>query len=187
MPRHTHYKEKELFRSAINTFSKDILKVIEKDLPSIEDELNDTALSIISKWYADYEPLAYHRIMSLKKAFKVTVNAEKFSIDYDSSYMKDFYHHQSNEYVFNNSFILGYHGGSTDKSGTISIPQWRKPLNIYSEWYGTPAPQSFSPYETIEKEGEKVVNKKWNPVKKKLEKDVGRIIDHYTKAYQKRR
>lgn len=123
----------------------------------LEGELKDTALSIVSKWYASYDPYRYSRTMSLKKAFKITKNGIDVSVDYDPSLIKG---HRDDVSVFYNSFIEGYHGGATgeDKAGfSVSVPTWRSPYGYYIHW-GDPAPKSFSPRDEIEKETQKLLD-----------------------------
>ena len=120
--------------------------------PELEDKLNDGALSIVSRWYATYEPIKYRRSMSLKHAFKITRDGIDVILNLDASNMGGG-HHQSDAWVYHNSFEEGYHGGSigTDKAGySVSTPSWRSPYGYYIHW-GDPAPKSFSPKDEIEK------------------------------------
>lgn len=120
--------------------------------PKLESKLKDEALSIVSRWYATYEPMKYRRTMSLKHAFKITRNGIDVILNLDASNLGGG-HHQSDEWIYSNSFEQGYHGGAigTDKNGfSVSTPSWRSPYGYYIHW-GDPAPRSFSPKEEIEK------------------------------------
>lgn len=118
----------------------------------LEEQIKDESLSIVSRWYASYDPIKYRRTMSLKHAFKTIRNGIDVMLNFDASNLTGS-HHQSNEWIFQNSFIEGYHGGATgeDKAGfSVSVPTWRSPYGYYIHW-GDPAPKSFSPKDEIEK------------------------------------
>lgn len=153
-------------RTDIEKLQRDIeqaIHVLERNIKvkpaRLEADIKDNALSVISAWYAQYDPHKYRRSMSLKKAFKITRDGIDVSIDYDPSYLNDYNHHQDNDIIFNNAFVSGYHGGSmgTDKNGmSVSTPHWRKPFLSYRRW-GNEAPKSFSPQERIEKKSNKLI------------------------------
>lgn len=158
-------KAKYEFERARNALIKDLEKFINSDVPRIKEELNEIALGTITEWYATYEPFIYKRKMSLKHAFKVTATPDLFAIDYSPEFMNDYVHHQSNEIIFNNSFIEGYHGGS--RGDGQNEPRWRYPSPIkshkppyYRIWHPDYeyAVQTFSPYEEIEKEAQKKID-----------------------------
>lgn len=161
----------------IEKFSRDLqraLKVLDKSInqkpKQLQEDLRDEALSVISRWYAQYDPHKYRRKMSLKKAFKIIRVGVDVSIDYDASYMEDYSHHQSNDIIFNNAFVEGYHGGSwgTDKNEVeVDSPHWRTPFLKYSHWDKKEAPQSFSPQEEIDKKSEALIEqyeKEWRHI-----------------------
>ena len=125
----------------------------------LEYDLNEEALSAIAEWYGKYDPHKYRRKGSLKQAFKIVRDGVDVEITYDAEFMNDYQHHQSNEIIFNNAFIEGYHGGSmgTDKYGDIATtPSWRKPFLKYTHW-GDEAVRSPSPQKKIEKKAEKLI------------------------------
>lgn len=108
----------------------------------------------VESFYNDFSPNSYGRKEDLKNAFDIGIHdGWQLVIEFGSDLMQ-FDHHQSNEFVYVNSFIHGYHGGSfgTDKSGeTRDDPYWRMPGRLFTSWYPVddPAPRSTSPYKTI--------------------------------------
>lgn len=169
MPKHSQDKAEELFVRAMIATKKELQNIKTKRLPKLEEELNDVALSIITRWYASYEPLIYRRQMSLKKAFKVFVNTQEQKMIFDYKYMDEagFSHHQSNEIIYNNAFLSGYHGGSYGDGISSSLLYWRTPVPQYTEW-GHPAIHTFSPYKLIEEEAHYIIEKENNRNMKEL-------------------
>ena len=104
-----------------------------------------TAKSIISDFYASGNP----QQGSLYSAYKIDIVDEiDISVSYDVSYMNEFSHHQSNEIIYNNVFIAGYHGGSYGEGVEDNTPWWRTPTPYYTHWYKH-ATKDFSPYQRI--------------------------------------
>lgn len=127
--------------------------------------------SAINSFYGDYHG-AYCRKEDLKNAFDVGIHdGYELVIEFGSDLMQ-FDHHQSNEFVYVNSFIHGYHGGSfgTDESGeTRDKPYWRMPGGLYTSWYpeDEPAPRSTSPYKTINNKLDIFDENTYRPLQKK--------------------
>lgn len=94
-----------------------------------------------------YPKKSYHRTFDLYNAYDIGIkNGCYLSIKLGPELMKH-YHHQGNDFVYENSFVKGYHGGSfgIDRNGEIAAtPYWRTPAPFFSEWYKYPAPKSSS-------------------------------------------
>lgn len=121
-----------------------------------EGDLAVIAGKAIDEFYRP-EPKIYDRMGDLYNTYKVIVNDKKWVIDLDPSYMEH-QHHQSNEIVFNNTIIRGFHGGS-EGEGKVDdgLPWYRTPHPFYSEW-ARPAEQTTPPVEIITKEYEKYMD-----------------------------
>lgn len=148
------------------------------------NELNEIGKHVISKWYATYEPIYYHRQMSLKHAYDVKLHGTDYSVVFDSSLISSFQHHQDNDYIYQIAFIEGYHGGDTfggESKGSPhphpGIPYWRTPFPYFTSW-GRPAKRSWSPYYEM-------VNQMNNAIKKldnKKQKEFDEIIKNVQAA-----
>lgn len=138
------------------------LEKMEKEKPKkFKEDLDEMAKSIISKWYASYNPNRYNRLRSLYQAYKIERDGVDVKIIFDSSFISDYNHHQDNEIIYNNVVYEGYHGGSggTDRNKiTVTKPYWRKPYRIYSHWDEFPAPKSTSPYKAIMKKTDSMMD-----------------------------
>lgn len=161
----------------------DTIEKMEKEKPiKLKEDLDEMAKSVIAKWYATYDPQKYNRTRSLYHSYKFFQDGIDIEMDFDSSYLSDFNHHQDNDIIYNNIFVGGYHGGSigTDSNGdTATVPRWRKPFREYTSW-GKEAPKSFSPHDEIEKQAKKMMrdyDREWasdlrtkvlNPVQRSL-------------------
>lgn len=134
-------------------------KIIEEYPIKLEERLDETAKGVITEWYSSYEPYVYDRTRSLYHTYKIIRNGLSVSVDFDVEYMQNYSHRVSNEYIYKNSFILGYHGGADSISGSKvksdhdnhpspGTPYWRYPTPYFNNW-GSPAIQTFSPYERM--------------------------------------
>lgn len=181
-------KARKRLNMAIDATINEIEKIIKKDLPKLYEELNDIGLSVISEWYADYDPPTfYRRTGNLKNAFKVTINAKQILVDYKPEYLDDVYN-QSPEIIFNNAFIGGYHGGSrgmidpneTDvyKQAGHAIPMWRTPFPEFSFWY-EPAVRSFSPMQKIDQLAQKAIDHSLENINGRIGKHMSVIRKYY--------
>ncbi len=152
-------RQREL-QSIIKLYEKSLQKLQNmkpKYLEKIKKELNEVGKSVINDWYKEYSPNIYKRLGSLYKAFRVQVKKDgSYSVSFSSSYMKAFHHITNkkhpidNEYIFQNSFMEGWHGGA-DKGKNHPFPgypMYREPYPYFTRWYYI-AEQSFSPYERM--------------------------------------
>ena len=139
----------------------DLIKLYEKSIKKLdameakyssklEKELKETGKKVIDDWYSSYIPNQYVREYSLYKSFRVQVKNGKFSVSFSSNYMKAYRHRVSNDYIFDNSFVDGWHGGANKgKNHPFSgYPMYREPVPYYTHWYYI-AEQSFPPYERM--------------------------------------
>ena len=150
-------------RTAMDNMKKENDKLTEKFIRKAKENLKYIATTAIDKFYEDYEPHFYERTWELYNTYKITVTEDDWSIDFDSSWMGDT-HRAEPEFIFENSFIRGWHGGGTsgDDHPEPGVPYWRWPdVTIYTEYGGkikafshespwfTPALRSPSPYKEI--------------------------------------
>ena len=128
------------------------------------DDLEEMFEYDINKGFYDstiFKPRKYRRKKSLLKAYDIKKTKNGVVWDFGSKYMQEGLHRADNEYIFQNSFVKGFHGGA-DKIKNVEkskykqphpdnkTPYWRKPYpdgkNIpYQFWYDEPAPQESDP------------------------------------------
>ena len=135
--------------AAIKAISKAKTKIQlmnEKYPQMYKDELEEVGKHVISEWYSKYSPFVYDRNLGLYDAFEVQLDGLDYYVNFDSDLLDDVYH-QSVDWIYENSFVKGYHGGSSKGKGhpVPGIPYWRRPTPLFIEW-GAPAKYSFSPY-----------------------------------------
>ena len=121
-----------------------------------KDELEDVGKFVTAKWYASYDRLFYRPIESLFDAFRVNLDGTDYSVEFDSSFMDT--GRDNDDYIFENSFMQGYHGGAVSGPGHPSpgIPYWRTPYPALTFW-GRPALRSFSPYNRMVSEMKRTI------------------------------
>lgn len=111
-----------------------------------------TCQSAVDAFYGEFGQNSYHRTNDLHNAYDVGIRGGwDLRIQLGADLMEH-YHHQGNDFVYENSFVGGFHGGSagTDKRGeTAAVPYWRTPAPQFTFWYPSPAPRGTSPYKTI--------------------------------------
>lgn len=136
----------------INTLDEIIseVEVMQNYYPQhLKKELERIGRTVISEWYDSYSNRKlYDPYGSLYHAYKIEVDNSHYLVTFDNKKLDNISHHQSNEIIYNNSFIEGYHGGSMGDGLSSNIPHWRTPHPFYSSW-GKPAIKSFSPYEKM--------------------------------------
>lgn len=160
--------------NAINKIDEEERKLIQKYTSKIEDEFNLICDSEITKFYSSYSTHPkYDRTGDLYNTYKIKTNkySGEFVVKFDSMYMK-YYHRIDHDYIFENSFIQGYHGGAINGNNPLfphpnpGTPYWKNPLTNYRTWL-RPAEKSDSPYENIIKE----LKIKEDEIQKDLEED----------------
>lgn len=106
-------------------------KLTKKFIREATENLNYISSSAIDKFYEDYIPNIYERTYDLYNTYKVTVTEDDWNIDFDPSFMKEWHRvdDQDPTYIFENSFIRGWHGGAISGEGhpNPGTPYWREP------------------------------------------------------------
>lgn len=136
------------------------------------EELKQVGESVISRWYASYEPIYYKRTGSLYDAYHVTLNGTDYSVEFDDSLLKD-------ETIFVNSFIYGYHGGAYKGEGhpNPGIPYWKTPFPKFKYW-GRPAKLTMSPYQSMVTQ----MKKKIKEIDREKQREFDNIMNKVQKA-----
>lgn len=147
-----------------------------------KDELEDVGNTVVAKWYASYHAYYYRSKESLFDAFKVILHGTDYSVEFDYTFMNT--HGEIDEYIFENSFIQGYHGGADkDKNGKHphpGIPYWRTPFPTFKSW-GRPALRSFSPYNQMVAK----MNKTIKQIDRDKQNEYDKIIDRVNNSISK--
>lgn len=143
--------------------------------------------TVITKWYSSYSPIIYDRVGSLYDMFKVRINGTKLLVDIDGEGLSGL-----SEYLYNLTFVEGYHGGA--KSGTSyyrspqgtklmafphpqpGVPYWKTPIPEFYRW-GRPAVRSFSPYYKIRE----TLDKRLGLIDKERQKEYDAIVEKIRK------
>lgn len=105
-------------------------------------QLADEALTIcmqaIDDFYEDYTPKSYDRLGTLHKVYSVQANNNYITLKFNDSQLDG--HRATNEYIYQNSFIEGWHGGAEIDG------QMRYPNGQLAEY------MSPSPFEQIQEQ-----------------------------------
>ena len=127
----------------------------------------------ITEWYSSYDPIMYNRRGSLYNMFEVRINGTKLLVDIDGEGLAGL-----DEYLYNLTFIRGYHGGADKGEGhpQYGIPYWRKPIPQFTQW-GRPAQRNFSPYYRIKTR----LDKRLTEVDKERQKEYDNIVSKIQK------
>lgn len=167
--------------TAINAVDKAIKKVeiMNRKYPQLyKEELERVGECVVTDWYSRYDPIIYNRYGGLYKAFSVRLKGLNYYVYFGASLMDDVYN-QSTNWIYKNSFIEGYHGGSRHNG----IPYWRTPHPEYTDW-GRPAIRSFSPYYKMVnemnkkiKEIDKLKQNEFDEVMKRVKRSIYRLIE----------
>lgn len=119
----------------IKSIEKNLSKIEKKNKKELDNYLKESRENLkyivqtaIDRFYEDYEPHFYGRAFDLYHVYKINVDENGWNIDFSPDFMKA-YHRVSHEYIFENSFINGYHGGATSGYGhpDPGTPYWRNP------------------------------------------------------------
>jgi len=163
-----------------------INKMNEKYPKMYKEELDEIGKSVIAKWYATYpDPIYYRRDGSLYFAYRITLDDKILIIDFDKKYMDEYVSREYNEWIFENSFEAGYHGGAIPGGKQISKGDeillqpryWRTPFPELTHW-GRPALLSFSPYKRMRK----LMLKKIEQINKQKQDEFERVIEPVQRA-----
>lgn len=179
-----------------------------KHIKEIKQEFQYIGDSEIDKFYESYEPgssrdpfyveagmykkmpTPYDRLGSLYYAYelKETKNGLSFIFNHDlentsREYLGGMKHRASNEYIYENSFVNGWHGGAIAGEGhpEPGIPHWRSGFTTppFDDWiYDFPAVRSDSPYLRIKKRATKY--------RDSIQEDFQNTLDDTVKNYKSR-
>lgn len=155
--------KEDAFKNAIRD-AMNALRSIDDELnakynPKVERKLKYIGNDAVTQFYDSYEPRIYDRSESLFKAYKPIVNEDEWALDVDASYIPSSYHGEKNDYIFQNSFLEGFHGGDRngDNHPNPGEPWWKTPYPIFDHWY-IPAAKGPAPMGIIEKEVAECIN-----------------------------
>lgn len=145
--------KKQLRQQILDCVDDDIQKIAQ----SISRDLEKYSLTVIQRFYLDYDPQIYKRqyalpfVLNSGKIKKVDDGYYKVTMKY--TYDDLFLHHGQNDWdVFNGPFVQGYHGGPIRRaSGWNNVKSSKG--NYYKKASGyivSPAPQTIpSPWKEI--------------------------------------
>ena len=131
----------------------------------LQRAFNKIKKDVVKKWYLDYggmlkiTPGGYHRKLDMFKISKIDIDKETgdIAVRFSEDNMT-MWHRVSHEYIYQNSFVKGWHGGA-DKLGDSpkpgyeephprpGLPYWRYPTPEdtpegelpYEHWFDQPA------------------------------------------------
>lgn len=139
----------------LNRLLRDWNDMADKYSKKAAKDLNKIARLEVWKWYNTYTPKYYNRKRTLYYAFDITGKNGIIKIHFgaEKMYSAHFVDRISSDYIFENSFMRGYHGGAISglEHPNPGIPYWRTPYPIYENW-SFPAARDTSPYDKIIKE-----------------------------------
>lgn len=117
-------------------------------------QLNKIARLEVWKWYKSYTPYEYTRKRTLYYAFKITGENGIINIHFGPELMYPVHRVDKRDpsYIYENSFVLGFHGGAIDGPDhpQPGIPYWRTPAPDYPFW-SYKAAHHTSPIDRINK------------------------------------
>ena len=133
---------------------KDWREMADKYSVRAAKQMNKIARLEVWRWYSSYAPREYNRKKTLYYAFKITGGNGIVNVHFGPEMMYPIHRvdKYDSSYIFENSFMQGFHGGAINGSDhpNPGIPYWRRPAPDYPEW-GWPAAHNVSPYERINK------------------------------------
>lgn len=132
--------------TAADALLSDIINIIEKYDKRYLFEGDLVIERVVDMFYEDYTPHTYKRKQDLYNAYKVFIDDGDWGYEFGAHLMKKS-HHQSNEYIYENSFVNGYHGGDDfgDDHPEPGVPWWKAPPTL-KYWYMPATQWGTSPY-----------------------------------------
>lgn len=132
---------KDLKEVADNT--KKIKKDVAKEMANqVYEDLDSIFTACIDKFYADYDPMFYRREGSLYQTYQLTNRNGVISHSFGPQYMPQAYEHShrvSNQYIYDQMFLKGYHGGA-HTIAPDKAEEWGEHPKDGTPWYRTPHP-----------------------------------------------
>lgn len=140
------------YNDAIDNLPKIIRQVGDKYNNIVYDKLSGIAEDAVDEFYK-HDVKYKNRRYDLYNAYKINATDDNWSIDLGPEFMQ-YEHHQSNEFIYENSFVQGYHGGSfgEDDYSEVDIPFYRGPYGKWTYWTYPAAQDEVSPEEYILKQ-----------------------------------
>lgn len=158
----------------------------------LKKDLEKECRSAVDTFYKGYTPHSgYQRQRDLYNAYKIVDDGENVYVEYGDEFMQ-YAHHQSNKFIFENSFMKPYHGGSWGAEGEgrggeyAAEPWYRAPNPYFTHWYSPAVKSNQSIYDIMSKTLPGIFKKaedkydrammKWfNPYKRKIEEIVKKL------------
>ena len=136
---------KQLIKDALEV--KENAKKIKQDVAKeaasqVYEDLDSIFIACIDKFYADYDPTFYRREGSLYHTYELTNKNGVISRNFGAQYMPQSYEHShrvSNQYIYDQMFLQGYHGGA-HTIASEKVEQWGEHPEDGTPWYRTPHP-----------------------------------------------
>lgn len=145
------------YNDAIDNLPKIIRQVGDKYNNIVYNKLSEIAEDAIDNFY-EYKAKVYeekynNRKGDLYNAYRINATDDDWSIDLGPEFMQH-KHHQSNEFIYENSFVHGYHGGSIGEDDYVEVtePFYRGPYGKWTYWTYPAAQDEVSPEEYILKQ-----------------------------------
>lgn len=128
-------------------------RIDEEYVDEIREQIEYIIRSVIDEFYEDYpDPIFYRRKYDLYNAvkFKVTRTELDINASYKNLEYKHGYEENYNEYIYNLTFIGGYHGGADIGPGhpNPGVPYYRN-FPTCNTWTRPALRASFSPAKKI--------------------------------------
>lgn len=137
----------------IEEIYKDCGELVIRYIDKAEREMSKIGRLAVWKWYKSYSPIYYNRKRTLYYGFKVTGKNGVLKVHFgpEEMYHVHFVDKINPSYIFENSFMGGFHGGAIDGENhpNPGVPYWRTPPPDYPYW-SVPARQDESPYSRID-------------------------------------
>jgi hypothetical protein len=109
---------------------------IENTFDIVYYDLDEKFASCIDKFYKSYNPEYYDRTYSLYKGYKIKRSKLGISWEWDAKYLPDGWHRADKEYIFDLTFMKGYHGGAT-KIAPEKVDKWGEHPSPGNPYYRT--------------------------------------------------
>lgn len=159
----------------IKAIAKDWENMAYKTVDKAIKDLNKIGRLAVWEWYRSYRPKIYHRKKTLYYGFKVTGEKGRIQISFGPEEMYHVHYVDKIDptYVFENSFMGGFHGGATygENHPDPGVPYWRTPPPNYPYW-SFPAAHDVSPYLRINSAFDDYETKISNRLADKFEKRI---------------
>lgn len=156
-------KAVEMLQDKFDEIDRKLNWVGERAIGRVNEKIRDKYIeigdSVIDAWYKDYTPKYYKRTNTLYQAYTADVgngDTEYLScLTFSSDWMEDT-HNASTDYIYENSFVQGYHGGADIGMGVRwGIPFFNKEGEVIGFGKGGKGnlayQTSWSPMRTIQK------------------------------------